>query len=202
MEYIEGTPLAGPLVPDEARRLALQIAGALEAAHARGVVHRDLKPANILVNAAGVKLLDFGLARMDSGAARPVTGRDGGDDAGDGDGDGGVHVAGAGARPARRRTLRHLRLRHRALRDAQRTTAVRRRQHDRDAGRCAPRRARTARRACQRCARSSRGASRSTPTIASRPSPTSGWRSSISTRNRSRFTPASHRLSPSCPSPT
>ncbi len=68
MEYIEGTPLGGPLVPDEARRLALQIAGALEAAHARGVVHRDLKPANILVNAAGVKLLDFGLARMDSGA--------------------------------------------------------------------------------------------------------------------------------------
>jgi serine/threonine-protein kinase len=64
MEYVEGAPLGGPYPPAEATTLALQIASALEAAHARGIVHRDLKPANILVGPAGVKLLDFGLALM------------------------------------------------------------------------------------------------------------------------------------------
>jgi serine/threonine-protein kinase len=64
LEYVEGKPLAGPLPTPEALRLAIQIAGALETAHGKGIVHRDLKPANILVTAAGVKLLDFGLARL------------------------------------------------------------------------------------------------------------------------------------------
>jgi eukaryotic-like serine/threonine-protein kinase len=64
MEYIEGEPLQGPLPAEEAVRVALEIAGALEAAHSRGIIHRDLKPANILVTRAGVKLLDFGLAKM------------------------------------------------------------------------------------------------------------------------------------------
>src|SRR5260221_223248 len=63
MEYIEGQPLKSPLPPDEAVRLAIQIAEALEAAHRKGVIHRDLKPANILIAAGGVKLLDFGLAK-------------------------------------------------------------------------------------------------------------------------------------------
>lgn len=49
MEFIEGAPLRGPLPPEEALRLAGQIAGALEAAHEKGIVHRDLKPANILL---------------------------------------------------------------------------------------------------------------------------------------------------------
>src|SRR5262249_49758608 len=62
MEYVEGEPLKGPLRIDEALRLAIQIAGALEAAHEKGILHRDLKPGNILVSKSGVKVLDFGLA--------------------------------------------------------------------------------------------------------------------------------------------
>ncbi len=49
MEYIEGSPLCGPLPTDEALRLAIGIAAALEAAHDSGITHRDLKPANVLV---------------------------------------------------------------------------------------------------------------------------------------------------------
>jgi len=73
MELIEGETLeeklkAGPLPVEDALRLALQIAEALEAAHDKGVIHRDLKPANIMVTAeAQVKVLDFGLAKAFSG---------------------------------------------------------------------------------------------------------------------------------------
>ena len=68
MEHIEGAPLTGPMSTDLALKYALQICEALDAAHKKGIVHRDLKPANILVNAAGVKLLDFGLAQIEHGA--------------------------------------------------------------------------------------------------------------------------------------
>jgi len=77
LEYVEGKPLAGPLSAEQALPLALQIAGALEAAHKRGILHRDLKPANVMVTENGAKLLDFGLAKVgedDPDATRTVEG--------------------------------------------------------------------------------------------------------------------------------
>jgi serine/threonine protein kinase len=68
MELVEGPTLAdriaeGPIPPDEALGIALQIADALEAAHGHQIVHRDLKPANIKLKPDGtVKVLDFGIA--------------------------------------------------------------------------------------------------------------------------------------------
>jgi serine/threonine protein kinase len=64
MEYVEGKPLSGPLPIAHALEYAAQICDALDAAHRKGIVHRDLKPGNILVGKSGVKVLDFGLARM------------------------------------------------------------------------------------------------------------------------------------------
>jgi Tol biopolymer transport system component/tRNA A-37 threonylcarbamoyl transferase component Bud32 len=69
MEYVEGAELRGPMPVEKAVELAGQILEALDAAHRKGIVHRDLKPANILVTKAGVKVLDFGLAKMQAQAA-------------------------------------------------------------------------------------------------------------------------------------
>src|SRR6202162_5502731 len=66
MEYIEGTPLKGPLPVDQAMKYATQICDALDAAHKKNITHRDLKPTNILITKSGVKLLDFGLAKVGS----------------------------------------------------------------------------------------------------------------------------------------
>jgi eukaryotic-like serine/threonine-protein kinase len=75
MEYLEGQTLAdrlakGALPLDQAFVYAREIASALDAAHRRGIVHRDLKPGNVMLTRAGVKLLDFGLAKF----LRPETG--------------------------------------------------------------------------------------------------------------------------------
>jgi serine/threonine protein kinase len=71
MEYVDGTTLAriieetGALPTDVGIMIALQVANALEYAHARGLIHRDIKPGNIMVKRNGeVKLMDFGIARM------------------------------------------------------------------------------------------------------------------------------------------
>ena len=69
MEHLVGETLAarlgrGPLPLDLALRYAIEAALALDAAHRRGIVHRDLKPANIMLTDQGVKLLDFGLAKL------------------------------------------------------------------------------------------------------------------------------------------
>jgi len=71
MEYVEGEPLSkiiarGPLPLDKALSHAIQIVDALAAAHAKGIIHRDLKPGNIIITKNGVKVLDFGLAKLGS----------------------------------------------------------------------------------------------------------------------------------------
>jgi serine/threonine-protein kinase len=77
MELVEGPTLAerikaGPLPLEEALTVARQIAEALEAAHERNIVHRDHKPANVKITPEGVvKVLDFGLAKMEEVAAPP-----------------------------------------------------------------------------------------------------------------------------------
>jgi serine/threonine protein kinase len=75
MEYIPGRPLSqdlecGPVSIPESIRCAIELASALETAHAAGIVHRDLKPSNILLTPEGsVKLVDFGLARLQGRAS-------------------------------------------------------------------------------------------------------------------------------------
>ncbi|NJC72880.1 protein kinase [Planosporangium thailandense] len=69
MELVEGVTLDARLADGQlawpvAVRIAAEVAAALAAAHARGLVHRDIKPANVMLTPAGVKVVDFGIAAL------------------------------------------------------------------------------------------------------------------------------------------
>ena len=73
MEFLEGESLAdrlgrGALSAEQVLRFGIQIADALDKAHRQGIVHRDLKPGNVMLTKSGVKLVDFGLAKLAAAA--------------------------------------------------------------------------------------------------------------------------------------
>src|ERR1700722_16787819 len=65
MEFVDGKTLKGPLPLEQALAIAIQLADALDAAHKKGITHRDLKPANAMLTRSGIRVLDFGLAKIE-----------------------------------------------------------------------------------------------------------------------------------------
>ena len=128
MRFVDGVDLAellrreGPLEPERAVALVGQLASALDAAHARGLIHRDVKPSNALIGTDGdgehAYLVDFGITQDTAVAGAPDRHRPAGRDAG-------LPRAGAHPRRAGRRPGRHLRARLRAVRVPDRAGAVR-----------------------------------------------------------------------------
>ncbi len=81
LERVEGESLAarlarqGPLAPREAAALVVEVADAVAAAHAQGVIHRDLKPHNVLMQGARPRLTDFGIAQVEQASRLTRTGQ-------------------------------------------------------------------------------------------------------------------------------
>ncbi len=138
LELVEGETLAeriakGPLPVADAFTIARQIAEALDAAHERGIVHRDLKPANIKITPDGVvKVLDFGLAKLvarEAGESGPDLTNSptmiGATREGAILGSAGYMSPEQARGASRRQTDRHLGVRLRALRDADRRPRLR-----------------------------------------------------------------------------
>jgi serine/threonine protein kinase/Tol biopolymer transport system component len=77
MEFLEGETLAQrlrrhPLPLNEALKIAIQLADALDKAHRQSIVHRDLKPGNVVLTKAGAKIVDFGLAKLVDDGRGPI----------------------------------------------------------------------------------------------------------------------------------
>ena len=134
MEHVEGETLRQRLSTTrlsirEALDIAIQVAAALSAAHAAGIIHRDIKPENVMLRPDGfVKVLDFGLAKLAPAAAEHRRGRPtqhrAEDRCGHRGGDRRVHVSRAGARTGGRCPDRHLVAGRDAVRNGGRTIAV------------------------------------------------------------------------------
>ncbi len=139
MELIEGQGLdtklhSGPLPVDRLLDISIQLADALDAAHAKGIVHRDIKPANIFLTTRGqVKVLDFGLAkltRVRKSQLETVGATQDGlryrqlDQSRQHSRHGGVHVAGTGSRRTARCPHRSFLIGNRDLPDGHRKSAV------------------------------------------------------------------------------